>query len=403
MRKVRLVAIVVCLATLSMPARAQSTLDKIKADYTTVSAKLAKHLAEDQWIDDDPESPKLLARQWSLAGEWVAAWLNAHPDAGPRGVKTALANLANSSASQRSWPEPPSPEYIELNATTFLVAAPSPIGNVFIVSKSGDDYRLAWSTAQRQRASGQSAEMLAAWLAENARYDGRGGPNWAPSISVGPLDPKLGILPSDGKGHPRFYIEGTYAEEAGGSAGEQISLWLWDGVTARLQLSRIYTIALDQTVGSRMEGDLLKVQQKKFFRTLSSCGDCEERQTDWIVHITPVGMKELGEKSAVPELDAVDELFYRVINGKSASDIAAPAAIVAAKGIVDCARAEVSEKEWKEFPNFGMIDGWSVTKNKDGEVLCLTLDVGANKFKLRPAGAGFFITQITKTNDSCSK
>jgi hypothetical protein len=386
--------VVICFAMFATPLWAQSNLEKIKTEYDTVSAKLAKHLAEDQWIDDDPKSPKLLARQWSLAGEWVAAWLTAHPHAGAEGVKDALAELAPSSA----------PVYLVLNATTFLVVAPSPIGNVFVVSKSGDDYRLAWSTAQRQRATGQSAEMLAAWLAENARYDGRGRLNWTSSISVGPLDPELGLLPSDGKGHPRFYIEGTYAEEAGGSAGEQISLWAWDGVTAHLQLSRIYTIALDQTVGARMEGDLLKVQQKKFFRTFFSADPEPERQTDWIVRIAPDGMKELGEKSAVPELDAVDELFYRVINGKSATDIAAPAAVEAAKGIVDCARTGESEKEWKEFPNLGMIERWSVTKNKGGEVLCLALiDCGAHKFELRPAGGGFFITDITKTNESCSK
>ncbi len=403
MRKVTLVALIVCLTTRSTPVWAQSTLDKIKADYTTVSAKLAKHLAEDQWIDDDPESPRLLARQWSLAGEWVAAWLNAHPHAGPEGVKAALAKLANSPASQHSWIEP-SPEYLELNATTFLVVAPNPIGNVFIVSKSGDDYRVAWSTAQVQEASGESAEVLAAWRAENARLGGRG-PYWAGSGSAGSVQPaRLGILPADANGHPRFYIEGIYVQGAGGTFGEQISLWVWNGVTARPQLTRDYAAYVDQEAGARMDGDLLKVQQKKFFRTFSSCGDCEGRQTDWIVRITPDGMKELGEKSLVPELDALDELFYRVINGKSAFYIAAPAAIQAAKGIVDCARAGESEKDWKEFPNLGMIMGSSITKNKAGELLCLSLDNGGtNKFKLSPAGASFFITEITKTNDSCSK
>ena len=392
MRKVTLVSIVVCLATLSVPAWAQSSLEKIKADYKTVSAKLEKHLVEGQWIDGDPESPKLLALQWSLAGEWVAAWLNAHSHAGTEGVKAALAELANSPASQHSWVEP-SPEYLELNATTFLVVAPSPIGNLFIVSKSGDDYRVAWSTAQAQDASGKSAEALAAWRAENAR------------LGVGSVQPSsLAILPTDAKGHPRFYIVGIHSQSGGSTIGEQTSLWVWDGVTAIPQLTRDYAVYVDQDVGTRIEGDLLKVQQKEFFRTLSSCGDCEERQTDWIVRITPDGMKELGEKSAVPELDAVDELFFRVINGKPASDIAAPAAIESAKAIVDRARTGESEKEWKEFPNLGMIDRWSVTKNKDGEVLCLALfDWGTNKFRLRPAGSGFFITQITKSNDSCSK
>ena len=402
MRKVTLVAVAVCLATHSVPAWAQSNLERIKADYTTASAKLAKHIDHDQWIDDGPESPKLLARQWSLAGEWVAAWLNASPHAGPEGVKAALAKLANSPASQHPWIEP-SPEYLELNASTFLVVAPSPIGNVFIVSKSGDDYRVAWSTAQVQEASGESAEVLAAWRAENARFGGRG-PYWVASGSAGSVQPaRLGILPADVNGHPRFYIEGIYAQGAGGTFGEQISLWVWDGITARPQLTRDYAAYADQEAGVRMDGDLLKVEQKKFFRTLSSGGDSGERQTDWIVRITPDGMKELGETSLVPELDAVDELFSRVINNKSASDIAAPAAIMAAKGVVDSARAEESGEDWNKFPNLGMIGGWSVTKHKDGEVLCLALDMGANNFKLRPEGAGFFITQITKTNESCSK
>jgi hypothetical protein len=377
---------------LPVPARALSNLEKIRTDYETVSAKLAKHLAEGQWIDDDPESPKLLARQWSLAGEWVAAWLNAHPHVGSEGVKAALAKLANSPASQHSWVEP-SPEDLALNATTFVVVAPSPIGNVFIVSKSGDDYRVAWSTAQVQEAGGKSAEALAAWRAENAH------------LGVGSVQPaELAILPTDAKGHARFYIVGIHSQGGGSTIGEQISLWVWDGVTALPQLTRNYAVYVDQAVGTRIEGDLLKVQQKKFFRTLSSGVDSPERQTDWIVRITPDGMKEVGEKSLVPELDAVDELFYRVINGKSASDIAAPAAIVAAKGVVDSERTGESEKEWKAFPNLGMIDGWSVTKNKDGGVLCLALfDVGANKFKLRPAGAGFFITDITETDESCPK
>ena len=35
---------------------------------------------------------------------------------------------------------------------------------------------------------------------------------------------------------------------------------------------------IDQSVGTRVEGDLLKVQQKKFFRSFYSCGSCEERR-----------------------------------------------------------------------------------------------------------------------------
>jgi hypothetical protein len=384
---------VACLSILPASARAQSNIEKIKTGYAAVSAKLEKHLVHGAWLDDDPESPKLLALQWSLAGEWVAAWLNAHPHAGPAGVKAAIAELSPSSI----------PQYLALNTGTFLVVSPSPVGNLFIVSKSGDGYRLAWSTAQRQETSGKSAEVLAAWRPENARSGARG-PYWAASGSAGSIVPvHLGILASDAKGRVRFYIEGIYAQMAGGTVGAQTSLWVWDGVTARPQLTRDYALMIDQKVGARMEGGLFKVQQKRSFRTFFSCGECEERQTDWLVRLTPDGIEDLGEKSAVPELDAVDELFYRVINHKSAADVAAPAAVEAAKALVECARRDVSDQVWKKFPSLGMMGDWSVTRNKNAEDLCLELDNGGtNIFKLRPVGEGFFITSVTKT-DSCSR
>jgi hypothetical protein len=83
----------VWLTMMSVPAWPQEDLDKLKSEYKAVSSQLQKHFVFDSWIDSDPESPKLLARQWSLAGEWVAAWLDAHPSEGPDGLKTALGEL----------------------------------------------------------------------------------------------------------------------------------------------------------------------------------------------------------------------------------------------------------------------------------------------------------------------
>src|SRR5207245_8832974 len=84
---------------LATPAWSQSSIEKIKADYRTVSAKLNKHFvgySGEAWIDDDPESSRLLAQQWSLAGEWVAAWLNAHPHLGAKSVNDSLRKSAPS-------------------------------------------------------------------------------------------------------------------------------------------------------------------------------------------------------------------------------------------------------------------------------------------------------------------
>jgi hypothetical protein len=378
---------------LSTPVCAQSGVEKIRADYQAVSEKLQKHLVDERWLDDDPESPGLLARQWSLAGEWVAAWLDAHPSSGADGVKTAIAGLMPSET----------PRYLVLNDAAFLVAAPSSIGNVFIVAKTGDRYRLAWSTAQRQVASGKTAEILAAWRPENARQ-GRRGPYWTASGKAGPVIPHLGSLPTDAKGRARFYIDGWYQQGAGGTVGAQISLWVWDGIIARAQITRDYTLMVAQTDGTRIEGDLLKVQQKKSFRTFFSCGQCEERQTDWIVRVTPEGMKELGERSVVPELDAVDEFFDRLIHGKSAADVATPAAIQAATKIVREARAERSDEEWKKFPTLGMIGRSTITKEAGEEILCLeTDDTGAHVFTLKPIRNGYFIGEVKEGPESCSK
>ena len=75
----------------------------------------------------------------------------------------------------------------------------------------------------------------------------------------------------------------------------------------------------------------------------------------------------------VPELDAVDELFYRVIHGKSAADLATPSAIEAARRIVREARAGQSYEDWKAFPTLGMMQ-WTIAMDRDGEVLCLATD-----------------------------
>jgi len=369
-----------------------SRLDKLRAEYQSVSSQLQKHVVDDWWIDDDPESPDLLDRQWSLVGEWVAAWLDANPIASPEGVKTALDELLDRGGEQ---------ECLELSKGTFLVNPRASIRNVFIATKSDGHYHVAWSTSQVQRANGDQAKILAAWRPEHAQHGGRG-PYWAASGSAGSVSGHIGILPSDSSAHPRFYIDAMYAQSAGGTVGAQISVWSWDGVTARPLITRDYTLMIDQAVGTRVEGDLLKVQQKKFFRTFYSCGSCEERQTDWIARLTPECIQDLGEKSAVPELDAVDELFYRMISHKSAANLATPGVLKTAERIIGTARAEASEKDWKEFPTLGMMMGWKIQDRTDGRVLCLSLDHGGtNLFTLKPVGGKFFITDLKQTNESC--
>jgi hypothetical protein len=388
-----MVSFLASLAILAVPAWSQSDLNKLKSDYESVTSTLQKHIVMDWWIDDDPKSPELLAQQWFLASQWVIAWLNEYPATSSEAVKEALIGLTQANA----------PEYLELGEGTFLVVAPGPIGNVFMVAKSDGRYRLAWSIAQPQEAHGEQAEILAAWRPENARH-GHRGPYFAATGSAGSVIPRLGKLPSDAKGRPRFYIDGTYAQSAGGTVGGQTSVWLWDGKTAKPQVVHAYAFVIDQSVGTHVEGDLLKVQQKKFFRTFFSCGICEERQTDWIVRVTPEGVEDLGEKSLVPELDVADELFYRVIHHDSPAAVAASSAVKAAEKIVRKARAGHSAKEWTSFPTLGMMGRWKVREGANGKILCLSLDdAGTNLFTLKSVDGKFLIADLNQTDQDCEK
>ncbi len=384
-------SITLAMAAFTNSAQPQSKLEQVYIEYRTASAELQKHLVDEQWIDGDPQSPKLLSNVWQLAAEWVATWLNERPTATVGDLKTAMAAVAPSET----------PDCLALDDNSYLVAAPGPIGNVFIVARAGDHYRLAWSTAQPQESSGRQTELLAAWRAENARHGGRG-PYWAASGRAGPVIHRLGSLPKDGQGHARFYIDGIYAQGAGGTVGAQTTVWAWDGDAARILAARDYAFMIDQHVGTRFEGNLLKVQQKKNFRSFFSCGSCEERQTDWVLRITPDGVEDLGENVVVPELDSVDELFYRLIHGRSAADLATPAVVQAAREVLRQARSLSSKEEWRKFPSLGMME-WTIAKDRDETILCVgTDDGGPNLFRLKPTGGHFFITEMREAK-SCEK
>jgi hypothetical protein len=77
-------------------------------------------------VKSSPNRQKKAANVSNWA-DWVAAWLDGRPSVGLENIQAALAALAPSEKC----------ESLALNDSTFLIEAPSPIGNVFIVTKSG--------------------------------------------------------------------------------------------------------------------------------------------------------------------------------------------------------------------------------------------------------------------------
>jgi hypothetical protein len=93
-----------------------------------------------------------------------------------------------------------------------------------------------------------------------------------------------------------------------------------------------------------------------------------------------------------------------MIKHRSAADVATPAAIKAASGIVQGAKAERSDKEWKEFPTLGMMGEWKIRKTAKGKILCLsTDDAGSHLFTLNSIAGKLFITSVEETEMDCAK
>ncbi|MBS0212455.1 MAG: hypothetical protein JSR26_04630 [Proteobacteria bacterium] len=80
-------------------AAAQGGLADLAARYRSADAQLQKHVVDDQWLDAKPDSPQLLAKRWDLAGEWMAAWRDGHPQAAAKEACAAFAAVVGKGAS----------------------------------------------------------------------------------------------------------------------------------------------------------------------------------------------------------------------------------------------------------------------------------------------------------------
>ncbi|MBN9660020.1 MAG: hypothetical protein J0H49_17665 [Acidobacteria bacterium] len=282
-----------------------------------------------------------------------------------------------------------------------LVQTPGAIGNVFIVTKARGRHRVAWSIDQAADPPGEFAVGLAKWRASSA------GPSEVfkrASVErpTGPLVPNLGLLPQDRQGRARFYIDAAYAQSAGGSGTKQISLWIWDGQSARPLILRDYRVTWFQAKFTRLEGDLLKVHEKRLFRMFDSCSGCDERQIEWVVRVTPDGLEELRETSATPQMDAVDELFYRLTRGEPAATVATPAAIDAATSILEEVRKSNPQMNFREAHSLGMIMSEKSKWFGASGTICLgTSGIGLNAFSLKHGANGWIVTSIGKGEAAC--
>jgi hypothetical protein len=298
--------------------------NKIRKEYAAVAAAL-KGRSDGFSTDERPETSALLDRKWSLQAAWVTAYLEEHPSAGAEQMEGSLSDLDANLGGEATL----------LGQGLYGIAVQEgEFGNVFIVAEKGKRYRLVWNAKDSRPGSTRNSKLLTAWSAQAARGDCRSKSREDDWLNCGPLYGTFGSLPNDGKGRRRFFLDGTYAQSAGLIVAAQISVWVWDGSEPRTEFVGAYSSFIDQPVGRRLEGGLLRIRVRNQYRTFTTCCDDEGRPMDWNLKLTPTGVQDLGYSPVPSALEAVDELFYRTAMGMPANDIATAQVLAQARALM---------------------------------------------------------------------
>jgi hypothetical protein len=270
-------------------------------------------------IDTTQEGHDALARRWTTTAEWVAAVLNAHPDADAEEIATMILNTDS-----KLQAEP-------LDADAWLIGmGDGDFGSFAVVKRVDGKFRPVWY-AWRDGAINAKFPSLGAWTAEAARSDCR---DAVPPTHCGPIYGRTALLPKDAVGHVRFYVDATYVQEMGETVSGQTSIWSWDGQSATPVYVTDYLYMLDQSEGARFDGSVLRIREKQDFKTFSSCGSCLGRQVDQAVRIAPDGVHDMGRVSVTPELDLVDAAFDRLHRGLPTEGLASAQAVKTMESIL---------------------------------------------------------------------
>jgi len=130
---------------------------------------------------------------------------------------------------------------------------------------------------------------------------------------------------------------------------------------------------IDQRIGTEFANGILTIGEKDDFRAFYGCGSCEARQMVRKLRVTPTGIDDLGKFTTTPELDLIDELFWRLSNNSPTTDIAAPQVARFLQPQIISAREESKKIDPKWF-SVGMLGEISVKQRSDSEEVCFTVD-----------------------------
>jgi hypothetical protein len=378
----------VSLAT-SAQSRPQTNGQALKSEYEGVKATLKSNFAGFS-ITDNPLASGSLDREWNLLAQWIEQYLNERPSATTDEIKTAIVNLDSSL----------DVDALRLDEHAYVIStSQGELGNILIIALEAGRYTVTWNIKTPGQSALDKFPELVAWSSESASskcYQLRNEKDW---WRCGPLFGKAERLATDSKGRARFFIAATRAQEAGATVGAQLSIWEWDGKNVRPLLVRPYVYMLDQTEGVRLDGEFLRVREKKEFRTFFSCGSCEGRQMDWTIRVSDAGIEDLGTKSVVPELDLVDEVYFRIEHAVPADELASARVAATLKDSIQAVQREYGGKDEGKYPSLGMLGQWKLARDGKTTKLCFSTDfVGPYLFTVQSPGKTLFLADVHNLN-----
>jgi len=237
-----------------------------------------------------------LPRLWRLAGEYLAARLQAHPGATAGELVAAITRLDRELPHRHRHAPEVEGSAAKLGNGDFIVALRYfETGTVFIIGPEG----VRWSIASALR-------------------------SWRP-----PSRPSYGsilLLPSGANGNPRFLVEGLRAGN-GMTVAAQTSAWRWDGREARLLAVDEHLEMIDDDRPTTIDHDLVIVPTKEIMHAFISCGASNEPSGTWTLRLTANGAESLGHQWVHPELRWADDFFLALSKGRPVERFATAAVV----------------------------------------------------------------------------
>jgi len=290
-------------------------------------------------------------------------------------------------------------EVVDLGQHLLLVApSVGESGTVFLLGERDGKSAILWSIANAAPQRLDPVGLVGAWKAERASGTCGEKQSEKNREPCGPLYANVGRLPPDEKGRSRFYVDAGYEQTMGATIGKQTSIWAWDGDHAELQWIGAYEFMIDQAMGTSFDEDkgTLEIGQKGEFRSFYDCGMCVERPMEQRVLVTKMDVEDLGVRSLVPEMDAIDEFLWRLSHRLPTANIASTQAALMLQPQVLLATLE-SRKIDKNFYSVGMVSDVTRLTKTGAEVCMESDDMGVLNVQMRrTADGGYFITHIAE-------